>query len=181
MEQQLVSFFTAIDLSAAFDTVDHNVLLSVLKNKFGVGGEALELCDTYLCPRHCKVNINNSYSTPRELPFSVPQGSCAGPVLYSVYASTIQHIIMNDQISLYGYADDHGLRMTCKPVAESEISTVKDLQDCLSSVKDWMDENWLKMNSSKTEIIIFGSRQQLAKTTTISMCINGDKIESMTA
>ena len=84
---------------------------------------------------------------------------------------------MNDQISLYGYADDHGLRMTCKPVAESEISTVKDLQDCLSSVKDWMDENWLKMNSSKTEIIIFGSRQQLSKTMTNSMCINGDKIE----
>ena len=84
---------------------------------------------------------------------------------------------MNDQISLYGYADDHGLRMTCKPDAESEISTVKDLQDCLSSVKDWIDKNWLKMNNSKTEIIIFGSRQQLLKTTTNSMCINGDKIK----
>ena len=177
MEQQYASFFIAIDLSTAFDTVDHNVLLSVLENKYGVGGKALELCDTYLHPRHCKVNINNSYSTSRDLPFSVPQGSCTGPVLYSVYALTIQHIIMNDQISLYGYADDHGLRMTCKPEAESEISTVKDLQDCLSSVKDWMDENWLKMNSSKTEIIIFGSRQQLLKNTTNSMCINGDKIE----
>ena len=176
MEQQLVSFFIAIDLSAAFDTVDHNVLLSVLENKFGVGGTALELCDTYLCPRHCKVNINKSYSTPRELPFSVPQGSCAGPVLYSVYASTIHHTIINDQISLYGYADDHGLRMTYKPDTESETSTVKDLQDCLSSVKDWMDENWLKMNSSKTEIIIFGSRQQLSKITMNSMLINGDKI-----
>ena len=142
-------------LSTAFDTVDHNVLLSVLENKYGVGGKAPELCDTYLHPRHCKVNINNSYSTSRELPFSVPQGSCTGPVLYSVYASTIQHIITNDQISLYGYADDHGLRMTCKPEVESEISTVKDLQDCLSSVKDWMDENWLQMNSSTTEIIIF--------------------------
>ena len=51
------------------------------------------------------------------------------PVLYSVYASTIQHIIMNDQISLHGYADDHGLRITCKPATKSEISTVTDLQD----------------------------------------------------
>ena len=177
MEQQLVSFFIAIDLSAAFDTVDHNVLLNVLESKFGVGGTALELCDTYLHPRRCKVNINKSYSTPRELPFSVPQGSCAGPVLYSVYALTIQHTIINDQISLYGSADNHGLRMTCKPDAESEISTVKDLQDCLGSVKDWMDENWLKMNSSKTEIIIFGSRQQLSKVTMNSMLINGDKID----
>ena len=160
-----------------FDTVDHNVLLSVLVNNYGVGGKTLQLCDTYLHPRHCKVNIKNSYSTPRELPFRVLQGSCAGTVLYSVYASTIQHIIMNDQISLYGYADDHGLRMTCKPATESEISTVTDPQDCLSSVKDWMDENWLKMNSSKTEVIIFGSRQQLSKTITNSMCINGKNIE----
>ena len=103
----------------------------------------------------------------RELPFSVPQGSCAGPVLYSVYALTIQHIITNNQISLYCYAGDHGLRITCKPATESEISTVTDLQDCLSSVKDWMDENRLKMNSSKTEVIIFGSRQQLSKTITV--------------
>ena len=177
MEQQLVSFFITIDLSAAFNTVDHNVLLSVLENNYGVGGKALELCDTYLCPRHCKVNIKNYYSTPRELPFSVPQGSHAGPVLYSVYALTIQHIIMNDQISLYGYAGDHGLRMTCTPATESEISTVTDLQDWLRSVKDWMDENQLKMNSSKTEVIIFGSRQQLSKTITNSMCINGENIE----
>ena len=84
---------------------------------------------------------------------------------------------MNDQISLYGYVDDHGLRMTGKPATESEISTVTDLQDCLSSVKDWMDENWLKMNSSKTEVIIFGSRHQLSKTITNSMCINGENIE----
>ena len=92
MEQQLVSFFIAIDLLAVFNTVDHDVLLSVLENNYGVEGKALELCDTYLCPRHSKVNIKNSYSTPRELPFSVPQGSCVSPVFYSVYTnSTICH------------------------------------------------------------------------------------------
>ena len=177
MEQQLVSFFIAIDLSASFNTVDQNVLLSVYENNYGVGGKALELCNTCLCPRHCKVNINNSYSTPRELPFSVPQGSCAGPVFYSVYASTIQHVITDDQISLYGYADDHGFKKTCKPATESEIRAVTYLQNCLRSVKEWMDENCLKMNSGKTEVIIFGSRQQVSKTITKSMCINGENIE----
>ena len=102
MEQQLVSFFIAIDLLAAFNTVDHDVLLSVLENNYGVRGKALELCDTYLHSRHCKVNIKNSYSTPRELPFSVPQGSCAGLVFYSVYASTLQYVITNNQIPLIG-------------------------------------------------------------------------------
>ena len=158
MEQKLVSFFIAIDLLAALDTVDYNVLLSVLEHNYGFGGKALELCNTYLHPRHCKVNIKNSYSTSRELPFSVPQGSCAGPVFYSVYASTIQHVIMNDQITIYGYVHDHGLKKTCKPATESEISKVTDLLNCLSSVKEWMDEKCLKMNSGKTEVIIFGSR-----------------------
>ena len=177
MEQQLVSFFIAIYLSATFDTVDHNVFLSVLENNYGVGGKALELCDTYLHPRQCKVNIKNSYSIPRQLSFSVLQGSCAGPVFYSVYASTIQHVITNDQISLYGYANYHGLKKTCKPATKNETTAVTDLQNCLTSVKEWMDENCLKMNSSKTEVIIFGSRQQVSKPTTKSMCINGENTE----
>ena len=112
MEQKLVSFFIAINLSATFSMVDHDVLLSVLENNCGVGGKALEMCDTYLHPRHCKVNIKNSYSTPTKLPFSVPQGSCAGLVFYSVYTSTLQYVITNDQITLYGYANDHGLKKT---------------------------------------------------------------------
>ena len=96
MEHQKVTALVAIDLSAAFDTVDHSILLSVLSKKFGVAGSALKWFETYLYPRACKVNVGNSYSEVKDLKFSVPQGSCCGPFLYLAYASTIQEFVPND-------------------------------------------------------------------------------------
>ena len=87
MEQQKVTAVMAIDLSAAFDTVDHDVLQSVLRNKFGIHSNALSWFDSYLRNRDCKINVGASYSSSRQLDFSVPQGSCAGPILFLAYAS----------------------------------------------------------------------------------------------
>ena len=78
----------AMDLSAAFDTVDHDVLLSVLNVDFGVQGKALKQFDHYLRPRGCVDNVGHKYSDSCDLSFAVPQGFCAGPVLYLVFAST---------------------------------------------------------------------------------------------
>ena len=165
MEDKEVTALLAIDLSVAFDTVDHEVLLDVLEAKFGVNGNALLWFDNYLRPRNCKINIGSSYSSARELNFSVPQGSCAGPVLFSVYASTIQNVVTQD-ISLHGYADDHALKISfnaSEPNAEE--LTIRNLAECTDNIKKWMDYNRLKMNTSKTEFIMFGSRQQLQKCT----------------
>ena len=82
MGHQEVTPPVAIDLSAAFNTIDHNLLLSVLSKKYGVVNNALEWFDSYLRPRRFQVQIDNTKSKENELPFSVPQGSCAGPVLY---------------------------------------------------------------------------------------------------
>ena len=118
MEYQEVTPLVAIDLSAAFDTVDHDMLLSVLSKKFGVVDNALKWFDAYLRPRRFQVLIGNTRSKEIDLPFSVPQGSCAGPVLYSAYASTLQEIIndndeppkKNKPIELHGFADDHAYK-----------------------------------------------------------------------
>ena len=67
MEDQEVTALLATDLSAAFHTVDHGILLDVLNKQFGVSGTALKLFNTYLHPGYCKVNVNSSYSTPSEL------------------------------------------------------------------------------------------------------------------
>ena len=88
--------------------VGHNILLSVLNKNFGLTGTALEWCDTYLRLRSFKVCINGSYSTDRKLAYSVPQGSCAGPVFYNAYASTMSTITSED-IQIMGYADDHSI------------------------------------------------------------------------
>ena len=92
-EKQHASTLIVMDLSATFNTVDHQILLDVLENRFGITGTALSWFRTYLQPRFCKVCVNKSYSKLQDLTFSIPQGSCAGPVLYLIYASTIEDVI----------------------------------------------------------------------------------------
>ena len=59
-------------------------------------------------PRYCKVNVGKSFSNVRDHPFSVPQGSCGGPVLYLAYASTMKKVI-SESVGVHRYADDHAL------------------------------------------------------------------------
>ena len=72
MENILVTAVTLLDLSAAFDTVDHDILLEVLHHKFGVDGNARKWYSNYLKPRKCKVNINKAFSTEETMQFSIP-------------------------------------------------------------------------------------------------------------
>ena len=97
-----------IDLSAAFDMVDHEILEQVLKNEYGINGTVLQWYKTYIRPRGFKVNIHEEYSDEIELPFAVAQGSCTGPYLFVLYCSTIKYNVSRT-ISLLGYSDDHAL------------------------------------------------------------------------
>ena len=72
MERQKVNLLVAIDLSAAFDMVDHGILIDVLNTVFNVGGKSLDLFKSYLYPRSCKINIGESFSSSQDLCFSVP-------------------------------------------------------------------------------------------------------------
>ena len=172
MENQNVSALAAIDLSAAFDTVDHNILLTVLKNKFGISGTCLNWFKSYLTSRKCKVKVGEEYSTPKDLNFSVPQGSCAGPVLYLSYASTMKEVI-SSSISLYGYADDHAIVDHFKADDRvEELQCINNIENCMVNIKKWMDSNRLKMNDTKTEYIQFGNKRQLQKCHSDSINVN---------
>ena len=96
MENKYVTAMVTIDLSAAFNTVDHDILFNTLHCKFGISDNAIEWVNSYLRPRSCKVNIKNSYSSARQQNFSIPQGSVAGPVLYLAYASTLEEVIQKE-------------------------------------------------------------------------------------
>ena len=109
MENGEVTALMALDLSAAFDTVDHEVLLRVLQKRFGIEGTYLESFNTYLRPRLYKVNVSNVYFKECNLYCSVPQGSCVGPVLYLAYASSLQDVIPRG-MHLHGFADDHSVK-----------------------------------------------------------------------
>ena len=97
-------------------------------------------------------------------------------VLYSFYASTIQEVVPQEQVDLHSYTDDHGLKRPFRPGTTEENNAISTLQNTTSDIKEWVDSNHLKMNSSKTEYIIYGTCQQLAKCVSNSININGAEI-----
>ncbi|XP_052271522.1 uncharacterized protein LOC127872201 [Dreissena polymorpha] len=173
MERQEVTALIAIDLSAAFDTVDHDVLLEVLRCQYGVSGTALDWVGSYLRPRGCRVSINGTLSSCRALDCSVPQGSCLGPWMYLAYAGTLFDVIP-PSIALYGFADDHIASKCFRPSSSNEADTIREVEHSAIVINDWMNKNKLKMNTSKTEFIMFGSRKQLNKCATQTIDIAGD-------
>ena len=82
------------------------------------------------------------HSTEKPLLCSVPQGSVAGPVLYSAYASTLKEVV-SPSIELHGFADDHMIKDSFKPNADQESRVILTLEKCTSNIKDWMDANRL--------------------------------------
>ena len=176
MEKQHITCLVALDLSAAFDTVDHQTLLEILRHKFGLEKTALEWFDQYLRPRSFKVTINGKESSERDLTVSVPQGSCAGANIFNLYCSPLHEVIPPD-LQLSGFADDHSVRKSFKASdREEEENTVEQTEACMLSIKNWMDKMRLKMNPSKTEFIYFGFNRQLAKCTTQELKVAGDLI-----
>ena len=163
MENQNCMACVLLDLSAAFDTVDHNLLLRILHNQYGISDQALHWYDTYLRPREFKVSIHDKYSKPRSLNFSVPQGSASGANIFTAYCASIVEVIPTG-LSLQGFADDHSIYKLFKPTREEEQQAVESLETTMNSIKVWMSSMRLKLNTDKTEFIIFGSQYQLKKT-----------------
>ena len=160
-EKKSITALVAIDLSAAFDTVDHEILLQILSAKYGITGQALKWFDSYLSDRSFKVVIRDKYSKRHSLTVSVPQGSCAGASVFNLYCLTLHEIIPKD-LTLSGFADDHSVRRTfIADSSKDEAETNNILEKCMLNIKSWMDSMHLKMNPNKTEFIYFGSRTQL--------------------
>ena len=101
-----------LDLSAAFDTIDHDILLSRLCNVYGITGDALDWFRSYLTGRIQRVVIEDSVSVDQELDFGVPQGSVLGPRIYCMYTKPVSDIIQRHGLSHHSYADDTQLYMT---------------------------------------------------------------------
>ena len=108
MERKNVTVMIVLKLSAAFDTVDHEVLLRNLQDNFGISGIALEWFGNYLNNRDMKVKIGKTYSERKELAFSGPQGSCSGTNLFNLYCGTIKEVA-DPSLNLLAYADDHAI------------------------------------------------------------------------
>ena len=151
---------SGLDLSAAFDTVNHKILLDVLKNYFGITEQALAWILSYLSNRKFLVQIGQFTSKIVTINFSVPQGSILGPTMFNCYASTLTEIIpeSNDGF-LSGYADDHA-KVNLSP----DNNNIKEkIENDITKIRNWMKENQLKINDAKTEFIVLGTSYNLGK------------------
>ena len=146
-----------LDLSAAFDTVDHHLLLQRLSH-LGVRSSALEFIRSYLCDRLMRVSIGECTSSERSLPFGVPQGAPWGPILYLCYTLPVGQILRRCGIRFHLYADDTQLYISIPKRDGAMEQCLKTISDAVSQVKSWMETNKLRLNDDKTEVIFFSTR-----------------------
>ena len=160
-----------LDLSAAFDTVDHVILLNRLNQSFGLSDTALKWFHSYLQNRTQVILSDGVLSNVSSLACGVPQGSVLGPLLFVLYTVDILLIIEKNGLIGHMYADDTQSYLHFCP---NEISmAIANIQECFSELQMWMNNNKLVLNASKTEVIIFGSKHQLDQLT-ISSIYLGD-------
>ena len=166
-----------LDLSAAFDTIDHDILLSRLCNVYGITGNALDWFRSYITGRIQRVVIENenAVSGDQELGFEVPQGSVLGPKIYCMYTKPVSDIIQRHGLSHHSYADDTQLYMTMDHSNNNWPDGLARIQLCVSEIREWMNQNMLKLNDDKTELIVFTSKYKQDLYNDLSIT-NGDTV-----
>ena len=168
-----MSVLTLLDLSAAFDTIDHSILFSRLSKSFGFSGNVMAWMKSYLKERTQKIVVNGHVSESFMLTCGVPQGSVLGPTLFVMYTAPLASIIKSHAIDHHMYADDTQLYKGVIP--HNLPSLFIEFENCFQSINFWMTNNMLKLNGSKTEVLLCGSETN-HKRINVS-CMNFDDIE----
>ena len=151
-----------LDLSAAFDTVDHTILLTFLEEYVGLDGPALDIFKSYLSDRTQCVSINGVLSELSELMYGVPQGSVLGPIAFCIYTIPLGAILKHYEIDYHIYADD--TQLYCSFDVHSINDVIGSLSNCISDIRSWMIRNKLKINDDKTEFLVISSPQSKLST-----------------
>ena len=159
-----------IDLSKAFDTLDHKILLQKLKH-YGIRGVALKLFESYLSNRKQCVVLNNYTSSTKNISFGVPQGSILGPLLFILYVNDITNC--SKYLHFILFADDTNLFYSC-----SDINVLFQTVNAeLAKLAKWFRANKLSLNVEKTNYILFGGKH--LPNINFTLLIDGSKIEQV--
>ena len=144
-----------LDLKKAFDTVDHDILLSKM-NLYEIQGIALDWFRSYLTNRTQRCLVNGSLSRICSLKCGVPQGTILGPLLFLIYINDLPNCLTSCQSRMY--ADD--THITYADVDGNSIQL--NLNRHLGNLNKWLISNKLTLNNAKTEFMVIGSRQKLS-------------------
>ena len=157
LDKNRCAVLVMLNLSAAFDVIDHTILRKRLEYSFGISGGVLQWLLSYLQDRTQRIAIGSVLSNEFHLQCGVPQGSLLGPKLYCIFSKPIAAICRRHNMSYHFYADDTQLYLVFEPL-ENWIDISKRLEDCLTDISSWMCSNMLKLNEDKTEVMLFATK-----------------------
>ena len=167
-----------IDLSKAFDTIDHNILFSKLEN-YGIRGTALEWFKSYLSNRKQYVKFKDTLSEEGNITHGVPQGSILGPLLFLIYINDLGLFLDNEALPSILYADDTNILMSNMFIEE----LFKKANVALEKVNDWLLANKLSISTDKTKFMLFHTSQNginIPKDGLPNLILNGNNIKRAT-
>lgn len=151
-ENRARTLLVQLDLSAAFDTLDIETLLTRAEHTFGISGRALRWLRSYLSDRQQFVRVGNKQSESTVNEYGVPQGSVLGPLLFALYVAPVANVIADFGIDHSQYADDTQLY-----IALRNNSALSLLSECSRAVHRWFLLNGLSLNPDKSEVIVIGT------------------------
>ncbi len=169
-----ITILVLLDLSAAFDTIDHNILLNRLETFVGISGSALAWFKSYLSDCHQFVAVNEEVSYRSQVQYGVPQGSVLGPLLFTLYMLPLGNIIRKHGVSFHCYAGDPQLYFFTAWWNTPNWETY----GMHSRYKNWMTNHFLLLNSKKTEVLIIGSKNHTSNNLQHWQTLDGCSLDS---
>lgn len=159
----------SLDLSAAFDTVDHTIFIHRLRHLYNIQGKALDWFTSYLSRRTHSVRINDVSSPTGAVLSGVPQGSVLGAMMYIMYTRPLCDIMKRHNVQYHCYADDTQVYTHCDNTASEIQNSIANLEECITEITHWMTQNALKINNEKTEFVVFSTQLDSARNTQLKV------------
>ena len=173
MDNGDVTLLASLDLSSAFDLVDHEILLKRLNHSFGLSSCVLRWFHSFLSRRCNFYKFRDSHSPLSPVCRGVPQGSVLGPILFVLYTADIIKLVQDFALRVHMFADDIQVYGSCSAKDTSDLSS--RMCSCISSLHSWLKLNKLNLNTQKSSVMWIGTKQRLANMTLVPIQV-GDRV-----
>ena len=154
-----VALLSLLDVTAAFDTVDHGIMLKRLSRSYGMTDSVYSWFESFVTGRHLSVRLGDTTSQSVAVRSGLPQGSVLGPILYVLYTTDIAALVESLGFRVHLYADDTQIYGFCASLDSTGFAI--RMNQAIDIIGAWMSSNRLRLNSGKTQFIWFGTRQRL--------------------